>query len=254
LTRGGLWGIALLGLIGCGGRAAQAGAGANQGPAPAPQALQDGHALFRRGEWEKANAVFRRVAFEVAPGDSQAVEAQYFQAECQYQLGQRVEAAHQFRRVADESPASRWAPLALLRAGDANADLWNKPVLDPSYGQAAIATWQELIGRYPESSAAARAQIRIRRITEQLAEKQYLNAMFYARRKFYDSAILYFKELVALYPQSRRVPDALIRLVEIYRVVDYQEELKETCEHLRRFYPAARGLEESCPAAATGSR
>ncbi|MGH7754163.1 MAG: hypothetical protein ACREN5_15260, partial [Gemmatimonadales bacterium] len=63
-----------------------------------------------------------------------------------------------------------------------------------------------------------------------------------------------FKDVVALYPQSRWVPDALLRLVEIYHVVDYREELQETCDHLRRFYPTARGLEERCPAAATGSR
>src|SRR5438093_1404071 len=68
----------------------------------------------------------------------------------------------------------------------------------------------------------------------------------------YDSAIIYFKDVIASYPGTSRVPDALMRLVEIYRAIHYADELKETCTHLRRFYPQAAGLEKTCPADASG--
>src|SRR2546430_8850043 len=34
--------------------------------------------------------------------------------------------------------------------------LWRKPELDPSYGESALAIYQELAGRYPGTDAAAR--------------------------------------------------------------------------------------------------
>ena len=45
-----------------------------------------------------------------------------------------------------------------------------------------------------------------------------------------------------------RVPDALMRLVDSYRVIGYGDERKETCAHLRRFFPQTEGLDKSCPA------
>jgi len=72
--------------------------------------------------------------------------------------------------------------------------------------------------------------------------------MFYFRRRAYDSAIIYFKDVIATYPGTSRVPDALMRLVDSYRVIGYADELKETCAHLRRFFPQTEGLDKSCPA------
>jgi hypothetical protein len=39
-------------------------------------------------------------------------------------------------------------------------------------------------------------------------------------------------------------------LVDSYRAIGYKQEMQETCDHLRRFYPNATQLNRSCPAAA----
>jgi outer membrane protein assembly factor BamD len=70
-----------------------------------------------------------------------------------------------------------------------------------------------------------------------MAEKAFRNGMFYLRRRAYDSAILYFREVVAVYSDTRWVPDALLRLVDAYDAISYKEERQETCAHLHRFYP-----------------
>ena len=80
------------------------------------------------------------------------------------------------------------------------ADLWRRPELDPSYGQTALATYQELLNRYPGHTAAKRAQERIDDLQERFAFKEYKAALYYMRLKAYDSAILYLKDLVATYP------------------------------------------------------
>jgi outer membrane protein assembly factor BamD len=126
--------------------------------------------------------------------------------------------------------------------------LWRRPDVDATAGQTALATYQELLGRYPGTDAAARAQMRIRQLNEWFSEKSYKTGMFYLRRRAYDSAIIYFKEIVASYPDTRLVPDALLRLVDTYKAIGYAEERKETCANLRRYYPQASGIGSRCPA------
>src|SRR5437899_7678102 len=163
-------------------------------------------AQFRRGDFGHAMLAFRRLTYELAATDPQMVEVQYYLAECEFQTGDRVQAAHDFRQVADQYPTSEYAPLALLRAGDANLRLWRRPELDPSYGETALALYQELAGRYPGTEAATRAQAHVQQLREQFAEKDYKNGMFYFRRRAYDSAIIYFKDVIANYQGTSRVP------------------------------------------------
>jgi outer membrane protein assembly factor BamD len=210
-------------------------------------------ALIRRGDFRRAQLVLQRLTFEFTPGQPEAVAARYYLAECYFQIGDRVQAAHEFRKVADEFPASEYAPLALLRAGDANLRMWRRAELDPTYGETALSIYQELTGRYPDTDAASRARPHVRRLQNQFAEKTYKNGMFYLRRKAYDSAIIYFKDVIANYPEAALAPDALLRLVDSYRAIGYKEELQETCAHLRRFYPGATGLAKNCPADTTGT-
>src|SRR5437773_9038551 len=209
--------------------------------------------LFHHGDFRRAQAILQRLTFDLEPGDPNLPQIRYYVAECSFQLSDYVQAATDFRKVSDEFSTTEYAPLALLRAGDANLRLWHRPELDPSYGETALAIYQELAGRFPDSDAAARARPHVRRLENQFSEKTYKTGMFYLRRKAFDSAIIYFKDVIANYPTTARAPDALLRLVDSYRAIGYKQELQETCEHLRRFYPNATRPDRSCPAAADSS-
>ena len=224
----------------------------SRSPAAAPQIqpnveLERAMGIFRHGDFRRAQFLLQRLTFEFGPGQPELAQINYYLAECAFQLGEHAQAATDFRKVADEFPTTEYAPLALLRAGDANLRSWRRPELDPTPVETALAIYQELAGRYPDSDAAARARLHVVRLQNQFAEKTYKNGMFYLRRKAYDSAIIYFKDVIANYPNAGRTPDALLRLVDSYRAIGYKEELQETCAHLRRFYPNATGLGRSCP-------
>jgi outer membrane protein assembly factor BamD len=208
---------------------------------------------FHTGKFAKAATGFERLALEFPPGDSRAAKAHFYLAECYLAQKQNLQAAREFRRVSDETPNDPLAPQALLRAGDAYADLWRRPELDPTYGQTALATYQELLNRYPGSDASKLAQLRIADLQERFAYKTYLAALYYFKFKAYDSAILYLKDLVATYPKTKIAPQALIKLVEAYRVIGYQEDLRETCGYLRRFHPDTPHADEVCPRDAPGT-
>jgi outer membrane protein assembly factor BamD len=203
------------------------------------------HAV-RHGKWGDALKQLDRLLLELPPGDPRISQAQLWEAEAQFALGNHLQAAREFRKVSDDTPNDPLASEALLRTGDVYADLWRKPELDPSYGQTALATYQELLNRYPGTPAAKRAQQRIDELQERFAYKEYKAALYYMRLKAYDSAILYLKDLVATYPRSAVAPDALIRLVQAYRTLGYKEDVQETCGYIRRFHPKAPGVGKAC--------
>lgn len=210
-------------------------------------------AAVRHGKWGDALKHLDRLLLEFPPGDSRVPQAHLFEGEAQFALGSHLQAAREFRKVSDDTPNDPLAPEALLRAGDVYADLWRKPELDPSYGQTALATYQELLNRYPGGSTAKRAQERIDDLQERFAVKEYKAALYYMRLKAFDSAILYLKDLVATYPRSSVAPDALIHLVQAYRTLGYKEDVQETCGYLRRFHASAPGAGKACPDTAGAS-
>jgi outer membrane protein assembly factor BamD len=213
----------------------------------------DAEQAVRHGKWSEAEKLLNRGVLEFAPGDPRIARAHFYLGEALYAQGRHLEAAREFRKASDETPNDPIASEALLRLGDVYTDLWRRPELDPTYGQTALSTYQELLNRYPGSSAAKRAQLRTAELNERFAYKAYKAAIFYFRLKAYDSAILYLKDLVATYPKTAVVPDALVKLVQAYKTLGYREDVQETCGYIRRFHPKAPGAREVCPRNPTGA-
>jgi outer membrane protein assembly factor BamD len=245
-------------LTGCGG----GGSSRKPATAPAPMSIsaaaldslwRQTEAYVRHGRWSEVAKLVDRLLLELPPGDPRIARTHFYLGEALYAQGRHLEAAREFRKASDETPNDPIAPEALLRLGDVYSDLWRRPELDPTYGQTALATYQELLNRYPAGNAAKRAQLRIGELNERFAYKTYKAAMFYFRLKAYDSAILYLKDLVANYPKAAVTPDALIKLVQAYRRLGYGEDVQETCGYIQRFHPKAPGAREVCPAHITGA-
>jgi outer membrane protein assembly factor BamD len=134
----------------------------------------------------------------------------------------------------------------LLRSGDAYLRQWRRAELDPANGETALAVYQELAGRYPDSDAARLGALRIQEIQDRFALKEYQAGVFYLRRGAFDSAILYFRGLIAQYPTAAVVPQAFVSLVRAYSAIGYVEERDETCAHLRQYYGARADVREVC--------
>jgi outer membrane protein assembly factor BamD len=252
----------ILVLVGCGGgRAPETGASATPIPVqPEGSSPQEVDSMFRLAEsrvrhakWGDAIEDLDRVLLEFSPGDPRIPRARYLLGEAKLGINSHLEAAREFRRVSDETPNDQLAPEALLRVGDVYADLWRRPELDPSYGETALSTYQELLNRYPNSTAAPRAQERINELNERFAYKEYRAGLFYYKLKAFDSAILYLKSVVATYPRTAVAPDAAMKLVEAYRRLGYQEFVQETCDYLRRFHPTELQRKRVCPANTAGA-
>jgi outer membrane assembly lipoprotein YfiO len=109
-----------------------------------------------------------------------------------------------------------------------------------------MSTLQSFVAAYPDSPLKPRAQQEIDKLTEWLAIKDYDTGMFYFRRKAYDPAIIYFKDVARLYPQTRHAELALIQLVRSYLDIRYTEEVAETCTTLHQKYPKDGAVTREC--------
>lgn len=207
-------------------------------------------ALYADHKWGKAALALERLQLELPTGDRRVVLSRFYLAETRVGEHSNLQAVREFRRVSDEFPADSMAPEALLRAGDSYANLWRRTELDPTYGQTAIATYQELIARYPASAAAKRAQEKITALEDRFALKTYQAALFYLKFKAYDSAILYLKDMLATWPRAHVAPEALTRLIQTYHTLGYSEDVREYCVILRKRFPAAPNVDATCPATA----
>ncbi len=206
-----------------------------------------GQRAFNRGEWVEANKVFTRLGTAMPVTDPRMSRLNFFKGEIDLALGNELDAVRQFRRIADEAPDDSLAPDALLRAGDAYTYLWKRPELDPTYGHTAMGVYQEIQSRYPGAPASRRAAGRVSDLNDRFARKEYLSALFYYRFKAYESAILMLRGLVAQYPRAPVVPDALEKLLLSYKGLGYQEDVKETCVYIGRFFPGPSGPGRLCP-------
>lgn len=228
----------------------------NLGPAPVDPELSKAHTDslwqkglkdFRKGLYGSASEVFQRVLLEFNPGDPRIPEGHFYLGESYFGSGSQLQAVREFRKVSDDFPSNPLAPDALYRAGDAYAVLWRKPQLDPTYGQSAIATYTELLNRYPDSPAAAKARVQLADLADKFAYKTWETARYYLRNKQFDSAILYMKALVATYPNTPSAQQALVQLVTTYGQLGYLEDAAEMCGALRQYHPDTKDLDKLCP-------
>ena len=240
-------GAALLG--GACGRSRPAGlpeASAGPSAAALDSAWTRGERAFRSGKWSAAQRDFDRVAAGIPSTDPRYQQLHFYLGEVLLAQGQHLMAVREFRRVADERPEDRLAPDALVRAGDAYTELWRRPELDPTYGESARSVYQEVLTRYPGTQGARRATLQLGALAEQFAFKEYKNALFYFRYKAYDSAILLFRALLAQYPRAAVAPQALEKLVRSYQILNYAEDLRETCGYIAEYYPDPAGPRRHC--------
>jgi outer membrane protein assembly factor BamD (BamD/ComL family) len=78
------------------------------------------------------------------------------------------------------------------------------------------------------------------------AQKNYLSGMYYLRRKAHDSAIIYFKDVVAKYPTTPSARMAQLRLVDAYKAIRYKDDAADQCAELRRTFPDDAEVKITC--------
>jgi outer membrane assembly lipoprotein YfiO len=125
--------------------------------------------------------------------------------------------------------------------------MWRKPELDPQYGGEAAVKFEELLGLYPDSELKDSATKQLGVLQEWFATKDYLIGMQYIRRKAWDSAIIYLRDVVAKFPNTARSRDALLKLVRAFDAINWKDDKADACKTLKEKYPTDPEVVQSCP-------
>lgn len=191
---------------------------------------------YNEEDWDDAIRYFDRYAL-VAGADPRAYQARMFVAQAHFNQDEYITAAAEFSRLAGDLGRTALADDARFMACRAYEELSPDPQLDQEYTRSAIEHCQALLDGFPDTEFREQAQEIVSEMWGKLAKKTYETGEWYQGRRAYDSAIIYYDEVVARYPQTRWAPRALAQLVQIYGILEWDAEREEAREQLLSNYP-----------------
>ncbi len=201
---------------------------------------------FNAKHWDNATHAFERLTTELSPRDPRIAIAYMYLAKSQEKHGDDLLAAKSYSRVYELLPQDTLADDALYASGLAYQHMWRKPVLDAEYGENAMTQFQTLQGLYPDSPLSSKAEQQLATLDEWFAIKDFETGYHYLKRKAYDSAIIYFKDVIKLHPSAKKTREAYLRLHEAYTKINYKDDANDLCVEMRKAYPTDGDVLKTC--------
>jgi len=168
-----------------------------------------------------------------------ATKAQLMAAYAYYRNGDFDEAVIGLERFIQLHPSHRDVPYAHYLKGLAYYDQIKDVKRDQSSAELALASFEQLVRRYPNTRYNRDARRRMDLILDHLAGKEMEVGRFYLERGNHLAAINRFKTVVDNYQTTSQVPEALHRLAESYTALGLTEEAQQVAAVLGYNYPAS---------------
>ena len=203
---------------------------------PPEEEYRLGMEALERGDYGRAAEHLNRLVLN-HPESERSVEARYLLGQANFQLEEYPSAAQDFERFQQEFPAHPLADAALYWAGRSYEAQALRPQLDQADTQRAISSYDDLVRQYPASDHAEDARGRRAALRDRLAEKEFLNAQFYADQEFWRATEIYARALIAEYPESRFVASAYALLLRAYEELGRPEDARRVRETLIEQFP-----------------
>ncbi len=127
----------------------------------------------------------------------------------QYKLGlvlkslQRYyEAEEAFSKVVMSYPDSEWAEPAKFQLAATRAGVSKSAAYDQGATREAKEKFEEFVTEHPDAVLTPEAEKHIRSLNEKEAENSYNAGRFYEKQKSWDSARIYYRDVIDTYPDS----------------------------------------------------
>ena len=147
-----------------------------------------------------------------------------------------IQAAQRFLSI---HPGNKDAPYALYLVAVDYYEQITDVDRDQKITQQALDAMGEVIRRYPDSSYAADARLKVDLITDHLAGKEMQIGRFYQRRRDWLASVIRFRKVVDDYQTTSHTPEALLRLTESYLELGVLDEARRSAAVLGANYPGS---------------
>ncbi|MDQ2890177.1 MAG: outer membrane protein assembly factor BamD [Gemmatimonadota bacterium] len=208
---------------------------------------------FNGRHYEDAAKGFEQLTHDLPARDALLPLSYYYLGESQDKTGDHLLAAQSFTRISDAFPDDSLAPGALLAGGRSYAKMWSRPELDDTYGKSAMNTFQSLVSLYPDSKLVPQADTALARLDNMFATKDLTVGEHYLRRKAYDSAIIYLKDVIKLHPNAPATRLAYLKLLTAYRAIKYTADATDLCTAALKVYTNDREVRQQCESASSAA-
>jgi outer membrane assembly lipoprotein YfiO len=220
---------------------------------PADTIFEHGRAAFEREDWEEAAKALDRLLLTFQAFD-RVPEARMMLARAYYNDGKFLTAQQEFTRFLERHPGHADAPQAALGRCRAFVGLSPIPERDQTYTDQAAQVCANVVRDYTgvADDVATQAGALANDMRARLGEKVYLNGLHYFERKFWDSAVIYLEWVYEDYGDTEWAPRAILRLVEIYGEIGYEDEVDRWRQILLDSYPDSPEAESLVNGGVTG--
>jgi outer membrane protein assembly factor BamD len=232
--------LLLLLLAGCGG-----GQVAEQVPDQPPEELyRQAQALLDDADYQAAGKAFEEVERQ-HPYSQWATRGQLMAAYAYYEANRYDDAVAAAERYIDLHPGSRDVPYAYYMVGQSYYEQISDVGRDQEMTRKALDSFNELIRRFPQSSYAADAKLKVDLVQDHLAGKEMEVGRYYQRRQLWLAGINRFQKVVEDYQTTTHVPEALHRLTECYLALGMTQQAQEAAAVLGYNFPGSAWYDRS---------
>ena len=205
--------------------------------------LTEAMKLFEKHDYFEARTQFRIITLN-APGSAIVDKAQFYLAECHFHMDEFIIAGEEYKKLIRLYPKSEYLDDAQFKIGLAYYKLSPKSDLDQKYTWQAIEEFQRFMEDYPQSDLKGEAQNYLMQVRNKLAKKDFDTADLYRKLAYYESALVYFEEVLARFYDTKYAEPSLFYKAEIQFKLEKYVEARDTLYLLMDKYRRDANLTE----------
>jgi outer membrane protein assembly factor BamD len=228
----------LLLLAGCGGKKTDDTAVDPNASVPVEQLYNNGMDAMNDKRYSSAGDQFAAVQ-QNYPYSTWATNSQLMQGYTEYLQNHYTDAIGTLNQFIQLHPTHHDVPYAYYLRALCYYEQISDIQRDQKGTQDAMNALQEVVNRFPSTTYARDAQLKIDLCFDHLAGKEMEIGRWYQTQHFYEAAIGRFQRVVDDYQTTNHVPEALARLTEIYLVLGLPDQAKKTASVLGYNYPGS---------------
>ncbi|MPY76500.1 MAG: outer membrane protein assembly factor BamD [Alphaproteobacteria bacterium] len=200
--------------------------------------------LLQTGWYETAAKEFDEVERQ-HPYSVWATKAQLMAGYSHYKDGRYDEAIISLDRFIELHPGNRDAPYAYYLKALSYYEQISDVGRDQKMTRLALDAMREVVRRFPNSSYARDARLKLELSQDHLAGKDMAIGRYYQRRTDYLAAINRYRAVIERYQTTTHVPEALHRLTECYLALGITDEAQMSAAVLGHNFPGSQWYEDS---------
>ena len=198
--------------------------------------LQEGEKLFEKGLYEEAITMWEKARDSYYSPELNTL-AEMKIAEAHFMGKNYIEAAAAYEDFLKQHPDHERTPQILFRLGTS----YYKQILsidrDQTATRNALATFQNLLKRFPKAQDAEKAKTYIVRCTDRLAEHELYVGRFYLRAGHHEAAVKRLENVFVHYPDYDRRDTVFFYLGQAYLGADNHDEAMKAFNTLFEEFP-----------------